>query len=213
MVRDESIPSPQNALASAKIVRDKSKAKKAARAQGFTFLGELETKKGKCMEEPVNAVQYDMKQFLQQCLDRYVELAGPNVTFKKVATPFHDDKIARPIGTESEKRGELQPIASRVLMKVLFAARMARYDLLRATQGLASRVTKWSSECDKGLHRLMCYIPSTLDKTMIGSIGDGPDLSNVKFGYLLTPIMLVNMTAVPLVVVFLHWLAQTRIIH
>ena len=26
-------------------------------------------------------------------------------------------------------------------MKVLFAARMARFDLLRATQGLASRVT------------------------------------------------------------------------
>ena len=175
----DTVPSPQHALASAKIVRDKSKAKKAARAQGFTFLDELETNKGKCMEKSVNAIQYDMKQFLQQCLDRYVELAGPNITFKKVATPFHDDKIARPVGTESEKRGELQPIASRILMKVLFAARMARYDLLRATQGLASRVTKWSSECDKGLHRLMCYIHSTLDKTMVGFVGDAPDQCKV----------------------------------
>ena len=173
------VPSPQNALASAKIVRDKSKAKKAARAQGFTFLDELETNKGKSMDKSVNAFQYDMKQFLQQCLDRYVELAGPNITFKKVATPFHDDKIARPVGTESEKRGELQPIASRILMKVLFATRMARYDLLRATQGLASRVTKWSSECDKGLHRLMCYIHSTLDKTMVGFVGDAPDQCKV----------------------------------
>ena len=101
-----------------------------------------------------------MRQFLRQCIDRYVELAGPNVKFKKVSTPFPDDKIARPIMDEAEARGELQPIASRVLMKVLFAARMARFDLLRATQGLASRVTKWSPDCDKSLHRLMCYIHS-----------------------------------------------------
>ena len=62
-------------------------------------------------------------------------------------------------------RGKLAPIASRVLMKLLFAARMARYDLLRAVQGLASRVTKWSSDCDKALHRLMCYVDSTKDFT------------------------------------------------
>ena len=36
-----------------------------------------------------------MKQFLQQCVDRDIELAGPNVKFKKVSTPFPDDKIAR----------------------------------------------------------------------------------------------------------------------
>ena len=60
-------------------------------------------------------------------------------------------------------------------MKVLFAARMARFDLLRATQGLASRVTKWSPDCDKSLHRLMCYIHPTLDRTMVGFVGDPPE--------------------------------------
>ena len=127
------------------------------------------------MTKNVNTVEYDMRQFLQQCIDRYVELAGPNVKFKKVSTPFPDDKIARPIMDEAEARGELQPIASRVLMKVLFAARMARFDLLRATQGLASRVTKWSPDCDKSLHRLMCYIHTTLDRTMVGFVGDSPE--------------------------------------
>ena len=130
------------------------------------------------MTENVNTVEYDMRQFLQQCLDRYVELAGPNIKFKKVSTPFPDDKIARPIMDEAEARGELQPIASRVLMKVLFAARMARFDLLRATQGLASRVTKWSPDCDKSLHRLMCYIHTTLDRTMVGFVGDPPEACN-----------------------------------
>ena len=73
------------------------------------------------MTKNVNTVEYDMRQFLQQCIGRYVELAGPNVKFKKVATPFPDDKIARPIMGEAEARRKLQPIASRVLMKVLFA--------------------------------------------------------------------------------------------
>ena len=57
-------------------------------------------------------------------------------------------------------------------MKVLFAARMARWDLLRATQSLASRVTKWSRDCDTALHRLICYINSSLDTYMQGFIGD-----------------------------------------
>jgi len=129
---DKSIHEPSKVLAAAKKIRDKSGAKKAARAQGFTFLDELE-QQIQMHDKNVNTVEYDMRQFLQQCIDRYVELAGPNVKFKKVSTPFPDDKIARPIMDEAEARGELQPIASRALMKVLFAARMARFDLLRAT--------------------------------------------------------------------------------
>jgi hypothetical protein len=57
-------------------------------------------------------------------------------------------------------------------MKVLFAARMARFDLLRAVQGLAARVTTWSSDCDKALHRLICNINSTLDHKQRTFIGD-----------------------------------------
>ena len=57
-------------------------------------------------------------------------------------------------------------------MKILFAARMARWDLLRATQSLASRVTRWSKDCDAALHRLVCYISSSLDVGMQGFIGD-----------------------------------------
>ena len=58
-------------------------------------------------------------------------------------------------------------------MKILFAARMARWDLLRATQSLASRVTKWSRDCDVALHRPVSYINSSLDIRMQGFIGDG----------------------------------------
>ena len=84
------------------------------------------------MAKPVTIVEYDMTGFLQRCIDRYKELAGNNVNLKTVATPFYDDKIARPIADEQEARGELQPIAARVLMKVLLTYLELRRDWLVA---------------------------------------------------------------------------------
>ena len=55
----------------------------------------------------------------------------------------------------SPDEGRLQPIAAKVLMKILCAARLCRFDLLRAVCHLAIFVTKWTSECDRELHRLV----------------------------------------------------------
>ena len=69
-------------------------------------------------------------------------------------------------------RGRLQPIASKILMKILWAARLARFDLLRAVSHLATFVTKWTSECDRRLHRLIGYIKATRHYRMVGWVGD-----------------------------------------
>ena len=53
-------------------------------------------------------------------------------------------------------------------------ARMARVDLLRAVCNLACFVTKWTSECDRKLHRLICYIAASKHHRQIGWIGDKP---------------------------------------
>ena len=118
-----------------------------------------------------------MSGFLKQCLDVYTELAGPAAPkFRKVVTPFLDQKA------ESEedlrKAGALAPVASKILMKVLYAARMARPDLLRPTCYLATRVTKWTVQCDRMLYRMMCYIYSSLDVCLHGWVGD--DKSKVE---------------------------------
>ena len=119
------------------------------------------------MEKPVNVMTYDMRDFLVSCADRYCGLAKVSrQSLSTVPTPFSENRVARPIEGEEEPMGRLQPIASKVLMKILFAARMARWDLLRATQSLASRVTKWSKDCDAALRRLVCYINSSLDVRM-----------------------------------------------
>ena len=159
-------------MAMAGVKRDKNEAKKKARLEGFSYMDQLFDDQP-CMKKPVNVMTYDMKPFLQSCIDRYVALAGRDAKpLKVVSTPFHEERIARPVQDEKETKGVLAPIAARVLMKILFAARMARYDLLRAVQGLAARVTKWSQDCDKALYRLICYIHSTLDYKLQSFIGD-----------------------------------------
>ena len=68
----------------------------------------------------------------------------------------------------------LKSYAAKVLMKVLYAARYARFDLLRAVCFLAQYITKWDTMCDKRLYRLMCYINSTYHLRLTGWVGDSP---------------------------------------
>ena len=71
-------------------------------------------------------------------------------------------------------KGELQPLSAMILMSVLYAARIARYDLFKPIQFLAKRITKWDDKCDLRLHQLMSYINETLDYRAYGFIGDDP---------------------------------------
>merc|ERR1711893_367340 len=69
-------------------------------------------------------------------------------------------------------QGVLAPVAAKVLMKVFYAARVCRPDLLRAITFLACTMTKWSADCGRRLHRLTCYANSTQDNVQVAWIGD-----------------------------------------
>ena len=88
---------------------------------------------------------------------------------RQVDTPFVDE--SKEMHAEAHA-GYLAPVASKILMKVLYAERIGCFDLLRATALLACYVTKWTEEHDRRLHRLMCYINCSLHITMQGGIGD-----------------------------------------
>ena len=75
--------------------------------------------------------------------------------------------------------GRLKSIAAKVLMKLFYAARLARFDLLRAIANLARYVTKWRPEHDRRLHRLMCYVHSTLSYRQTGWVGDEMSAANL----------------------------------
>eukprot|EP00974_Lingulodinium_polyedra_P083021 8040334-Lingulodinium_polyedra.AAC.1 len=49
---------------------------------------------------------------------------------------------------------------------------MARFDLLNAACSFACMVTKWDSECDRRLHRLVCYTHSSLGVHLVGWVGN-----------------------------------------
>ena len=71
--------------------------------------------------------------------------------------------------------GELGFAACRVLMKALWLGRLARPDLVKPIGDLASFVQKWSRNCDKQLHRLVCYINSTVNSTLVGTVQDSTE--------------------------------------
>ena len=132
----------------------------------------------------VTVMQFDMSSFLEQCVERYIELAGSNVVgkLKPASTPFLDEsknefdendlitklkaamiadldegKPTR-VPAISQEGGLLANIASAALMKNLYAAWLGRFDLLRPATALGSRITTWTKLCDARLHRLVCYI-------------------------------------------------------
>jgi hypothetical protein len=134
-------------------------------------------------------MQYDMSAFLSACVDRYKELTSVSKV-RDAPTPFVDaqcpdtptvgkiipeDHASAPGGevlTANPTPGRHGSIASRVLMKILYAARMARPDLLKAVNSLACMVTKWDLACDAKLLRLVGYVQMTTKHCQIAWVGD-----------------------------------------
>ena len=60
----------------------------------------------------------------------------------------------------------------RILMKLLYAARIARYDLQKAINTLGSQVHRWDDECEHDLKRSIAYVQSSLDRLQYAWVGD-----------------------------------------
>ena len=96
----------QSAMAAVSRVKNRNKndAKKQARSQASYDVNNLSDNKG-CMYSPAREVVYDMSSFLKQAVDKYKSLVGPEFRdLKKVATPFAENRVARPAEAESGYR-------------------------------------------------------------------------------------------------------------
>ena len=107
----------------------------------------------------VRGIQYDMVRNLRLAVAHYQNLCQQysfKSSLKHVDTPFIDEAQHDPEeDDEDEPKGVLSTPAASVLMKVFYAARLARFDLLRAIASLASKLIKWTRKCDKQLERLL----------------------------------------------------------
>ena len=81
-----------------KPVRNKSEAKKEVKQSKFITPSQDQEEKPGAMTKPVTRVAYDMRDFLESCVDRYCELAKVGCkSLKPAATPFHELRVALPI--------------------------------------------------------------------------------------------------------------------
>ena len=136
----------------------------------------------------IEFMRYNMEDFMKQCV--YRELCGESYhkSLEKAKTPYLDetkpefdenpnDSAFNSVVGQKDQEVDKQPgclgeHAPAVLMKILYGARVARYDLLRPVQALASRITKWTRLCHKKLHRLVSYINETVSVCLYGWVGD-----------------------------------------
>lgn len=97
---------------------------------------------------------FDMCEFIDNACQLYEELSGKKL--KPAPSPY----VAEGSLTDEdwEVKGALSHEASRVLMKTLWCARLARPDLMKGISDLTRRLTVWSKADDKRLHRLMSYL-------------------------------------------------------
>ena len=84
--------------------------------------------------------------------------------FKEASTPFAPDGAI--VNTDWDEKGALSTSASRVLMKILWCARLARPDLIKPINDVTRKVTCWSLADDKRLFRLMYYLYTTPHLTL-----------------------------------------------
>ena len=112
-----------------------------------------------------------MKGSLEQCVDKYCEMADiKKETLRPAKTPSLDEHNFS--DEDFVAKGLLAPVAASVLMKILYTARCERFDLLYPVCYLAREVTRWTRACDKQLHRLVCYVLGTMDWNLETFIGD-----------------------------------------
>ena len=93
-----------------------------------------------------------MSDYVRQAVEHYKGKAGIS-ELKRAATPYCPPGSLLP--SDDDVRGELVSESCSILMKDLWAARLARPDLARGVCRLASRITKWSKNDDKKVKRLM----------------------------------------------------------
>ncbi|CAE6955300.1 GIP [Symbiodinium natans] len=114
------------------------------------------------------ALALETEDFAKQCVDLYESLVGSAVKHQR--TP-HVDPGALSL-SDNDARGSLADSAARILMKILWLARLNRPDLMVAVTTLTTNVCRWSVNDDKRVARLVGYIAATVQYNPVMFVHD-----------------------------------------
>ena len=81
------------------------------------------------------------------------------------------DRLLR---VSARKLGRSHVVASNIVVKYVWIARLTRPDIYWTVNSLARHLTKWSVACDKRPFRLTCWVHQTADLVMSCYIEDTP---------------------------------------
>jgi hypothetical protein len=93
-----------------------------------------------------------------------------HLKLQKADTPYTAEDTA---GDSDEPAGVLSGVCASHLMRLLYAARVARPDLQTAIVRLAKYITKWKVRHDRCLQRLFSYVNGSLGLRLTGSMPIG----------------------------------------
>ena len=114
-----------------------------------------------------------MKHLFMGGVKVYLKLAKHNESMlnKPAPTPYlaDDDKD---YDEDKEPKGQLQSIAAKVIMNMLYGVKMASSDILHSCEIVACKIAKWPKRCDQTLLIIVSYIHQNIDIPVFGWVGD-----------------------------------------
>ena len=111
-------------------------------------------------------MQFGIEDLAETACKAYEEMSG--CMLKLASTPCLLEGSL--VDSDFEMRGNMAGEASRILMKILWGARLARPDLMERISDLIRRITTWSNADDRRLFRLMSYLKGTAGNILAGKI-------------------------------------------
>jgi hypothetical protein len=117
----------------------------------------------------------EMSDFLASACKAYeadvLRISGAaNLKLQKADTPYQSEDTA---GDSDEPAGLMSKVCASHLMRLLYAARVARPDIQTAIVRLAKHITKWKVRHDRCLQRLFSYVHGSLALRLTGSMPIG----------------------------------------
>jgi len=111
-------------------------------------------------------VEMNMKDYMKECVKRYVATAGAPPMKPRAMAPFHTFSVGDYTDKSMQSEGIFRESAARLLMSALYACRMVRPDLSYAVCSAAGFLHGWTVMADKRLTAIFSYINNTAEYSM-----------------------------------------------
>ena len=103
-------------------------------------------------EQRMTTTTFSMDAYCRDACNQFIEETG--IRLGKARSPYAPDLDREQLEKLEEAPGKWGDLAAHFLMKLLYAARMCRPDLITAITKLASRIARWNGDCDRRITRV-----------------------------------------------------------